>query len=249
MVPDYAFCSCNTIGQCFNNNLKVLDLSNNPLATISSTAFENLGLQELYLQNVSIATISLPTPSFTLAALRGSLQILDLSKNQIEYLETNSFNSFAALSNFKLDENPVVGIAPGAFANDPALYQLSFVNFPQLTYIDLLIVYQMPNINSLTITGCHYLSSVILTDASQLPLSLHSINLCNNDIRSIDSQVQYYLQRYAGNKIDFSQNFNFNCNPTIAWMKPFVANYQIANAGSVVCATGEPLTSYLNTLN
>lgn len=243
-INDFAFCSCSTVGGCSSPTISI-DLSENKITTISNNAFANLPKLGYMILNNNLLT---SVPSTALLPIP-NIVALDLTYNKITSLEANAFYNFKFLPDLGLSYNPVTTIDNGAFNGlSDVIDNLDYI-FPPLTTVDLLVTYGSsvqdfmlgPSLQNLT-----------CSDYTKLPKSLTWIDLRDQDIREISSELDNWLSENPRKKgIDIDGNKNFNCNPSIIWMAKRVNCNMggiIEVQGTMCAGTNQTLASYLRTL-
>jgi Leucine-rich repeat (LRR) protein len=97
-----------------NKNIKVLDLSGNPLLYQNLHPYHLSGLEELEIlifRNSSINSIGIFSSLV-------SLRMLDLSENNIVYLSADNFTTLTQLEIFDVDNNQIYNWNRSIFANN-----------------------------------------------------------------------------------------------------------------------------------
>lgn len=83
------------------NSINVTYLDGNPLSTIEDDAFRQAKIKELYIRACGLSVI---TPT-AFNGLEGSLQVLDLSGNNLTFLHNDFLDNFFMLQSFSLGDN------------------------------------------------------------------------------------------------------------------------------------------------
>lgn len=107
-----------------NPNLLFLYLRSNQIRTIDDEAFVGIPLESLFLDGNQIETVK----GSWFAPLNSTLQILDLSYNQIRTLSQNSFGQLGNLKDLRIDGNNLTSVAAGVFSGLESLEILSIRN-------------------------------------------------------------------------------------------------------------------------
>lgn len=243
-LTDDSFCnssSCATVK---------LDLTGNPINTISSYSFQNMPLKELSLYSTNLTTI----PS-ALSQIGSSLVTLDLRSNKFTDISstTTIFSSLRSLTSVNLDYNPIIKMSSynNGWGSKP-MTELQLSNLNSLESIDISFLSGMASFKKLTISTCPFLTSVLCSLCNNyyyMPANFSNLNLSGNDLRSLDSTFSTWLQQLQQKNatIDISYNYNYNCDTNISWMAKYV-NCKPAKiiATETLCAnTKLPLSIYL----
>ncbi|XP_063706940.1 chaoptin isoform X2 [Culicoides brevitarsis] len=129
--------------------LNMTYLDGNPINVISEGAFKNARIRELYMRNCKLHYIS---PE-AFVSLESSLQVLDLSGNNITSLPEKIFSAFDSLKILSLRDNKFLKIVPTELfmALQPTLHKLDLTgdNMPSLILQDLR---RLRNLRSLAIS-------------------------------------------------------------------------------------------------
>ncbi|XP_060080086.1 leucine-rich repeat and immunoglobulin-like domain-containing nogo receptor-interacting protein 2 [Ylistrum balloti] len=191
------------------NSMTTLDLSFNKHLSLSNTSLMGCSqVHELYLQGCGLDMINQVLEGMT------SLLYLDLSSNNIPYvnqstfpklqalknlvltncsinqLEPNSFYAFPKLVNLTLDHNPLEEILGGTFAGLSHLETLSISNLPQLYYIYSKAFDKLTSLRVLLINNnsrlayLHYNIFQSIPSLSYLDLSFNNISRAHENVYS-----------------------------------------------------------------
>ncbi|XP_053149271.1 leucine-rich repeat and transmembrane domain-containing protein 1 [Hemicordylus capensis] len=127
---------------------QILLLSNNRIQKIGQRAFADaLALKILDLSNNSISSLS-PSP---FQGLR-HLQILNLTKNFIEYIDNKTFSSLPHLKELDLSSNSIVNL-PGTLGNNTGNITLLSLKHNKLQKVDRLLLELLPNLKVVLFKG------------------------------------------------------------------------------------------------
>lgn len=241
-VPDYAFCPCNTTGQC-SSIYEQIYLTGNPITSLSDNAFANLpGLTTLVLNGCSLTSV--PVQSLNQIP---SLLYLDIGRNKITSVGDNSFYKLSALTMLYLDNNPITTFSEGAFNGLVSMETFGLQSLP-ITIFDLNVIDSMTSLSVFTLEYCSNLPIVSLSDGTKLPTTLKTVDLhTSNNITSVSPEFKNWLLRETTNVLDIQYNFFFTCDASIGWMSKFALcqPQQIYVSGTTCLGTKQPLGIYL----
>ncbi len=137
-------------------NLKILDLSDNKLDSLPKDGFKDLGyLTDLYLQRNRLGSI--PTGFWSGTSLFngiGSLRILNLSHNNLNYLPYNIFERLKDLRRLYLNNNILTEITTGFWGNKTVfdnLHKLETLDISnnKINYIPATLLDRFPNMKKM----------------------------------------------------------------------------------------------------
>ncbi|KAK0057752.1 leucine-rich repeat-containing protein 15, partial [Biomphalaria pfeifferi] len=141
-LPDHV------LGSPFLRSLRVLDLSNASLATISRSSVDDLG--ELRLLNLSYNSLK-EIHNQTFKGLT-NLEFLDLRHNQLEVIDRETFGDLVNLKELWLSHNNIREVHVNAFYNDTTLERLHLENnrFDSIPYS---AINKLPLLQTLNLKG------------------------------------------------------------------------------------------------
>jgi Leucine-rich repeat (LRR) protein len=167
------------------SNLRTLDLSQNMIFEIDPKALEGLhSLQFLNLSNNKLNNQSFSnTEDMSINWNKEYLRTLDLSHNEIYYLDFMPYQSFSGLRNLEelyLQHNEI-SIDYGAFSRNTNLRTLDF-SYNNLTYFDLNYLLSVRSLENLYLNGngITYAQQIDLTDVRSSFPQIKSIKLSDN---------------------------------------------------------------------
>ena len=190
-----------------NKNLRILNISDNPLTSLNNQSFNGLNLTELHLRNCQITYLteelfnglvnltdldlcgnrimSLPDGMFQNLT---NLKDLDLSSNQISELPNRLFHSLVSLENLDLDLNELTNLSKGLFDN---LICLKFLNLRrnQISIIPDGIFKNLVSLEELGLEDNHIMS--LPKEFFKDLVSLEYLRLENNVIETEDGNFLY----------------------------------------------------------
>ncbi|XP_050298222.1 uncharacterized protein LOC126737383 [Anthonomus grandis grandis] len=159
----------------FSTEIKVVHLTNNPLRMLGPYAVLDANLQtvhKLYLQNCSIETVD----EHAFKNISVAIEI-DLSKNSITRLHSNTFNDGFKLRSLKLSQNKIKVIEDGLLSSLTELKNL-FLDHNEIEYISENVFSNLGNLTILDL-GNNKLKTIRF-DFKMIVPKLNSLNVENN---------------------------------------------------------------------
>lgn len=162
-------------------SLEYLDLSFNLIESFGEYLVSNINLKELYLQNNKISKL-------TLSRL-GSLEILDLSNNQIESIEQSVFAGLTSLNTLRLNDNKLFYIEAKSFKFNTKLAILDLSN----NYLSTIpSIWTLSNLTDFKMTNQNGKLKIISNNAFEIENRLSetlTLDLISNNITKFQPKV------------------------------------------------------------
>lgn len=180
-----------------NNNLHELDLSHNSISAVGKVTF-SFQIKNLNLQSNNLQTLGFILPIFS--------QLLDLSFNQISFIDNSSFSGMALLTILRLNNNRLQNLPAGLFSSMDSLKEL----YLQHNNITLLTNGWFESNNNLKILDLSYNSIFYVGDVALVSRSIQYLNLQYNKIQNVNFTLPVYIDHLdlGFNLID---QINENC--------------------------------------
>ncbi|XP_012260603.2 chaoptin [Athalia rosae] len=175
-------------------------LDGNPLTVIEEGAFKDSKIRELYLGDCNLMEVSSPV----LFGLESSLELLDLTGNNITDLPTHLFRDFDYLRTFIFRENKVDAFTPGEVFNDfqYSLYNLD-VSGKKNRIISVQSLKEMRNLRFISLSRMPK-SSLSPEDFLEFGMDLKELRIVQSNLDTIKSHA---FKHVRGIKyLDFSEN-------------------------------------------
>ena len=209
---------------CLGKQDVLLDLSNNPFKTLNTYVPGLENVKSLILKNCNLSSIDdyihsfiavefleLSTNQFQLlpSKLSDSIKHLNVSFNQINYIDRTTINSLRNLIILALQHNSLVKLSDGMF--DQLLHlQYLDLSFNHLTHIDANVFKLLKSLKFLNVKH-----NMLLSMPSFLPL-LDRLDISFNSIHEISENSKSNI--YPIEVIIFSHN-PLHCDCKLLWLK------------------------------
>lgn len=203
---------------CNLNKLRYLKLDRNYLKLLPRDVFKNTIIEHL---DLSFNELSL-FPATALSQIGFTLRYLDLSNNEIEYLDSNIFRGTQYLLNLCLRHNLLTVLSDNTFSSLGRLRRLDlssnpikanfkelFHNLLNLRHLELANLslksvpfIPLPNLTSINLSS-NYINSIKDMDLKRL-MNLRQLDLSHNRLASLVPKMWFHLTTL--NKLDISFN-------------------------------------------
>ncbi|XP_018348156.1 PREDICTED: chaoptin isoform X1 [Trachymyrmex septentrionalis] len=174
-------------------------LRGNPLMTIEEGTFKDSRIRELYLSDCDLLEIN----SANLAGLESSLELLDVSGNNITVLPNRLFQEFDFLRTLIFRENRINTFSPTeVFSGFQYLYNLD-LSGKQNSMISLQDLRQMRNLRFLSISR---MPQTILSanDFLEFGMDIKELRIINSNLNTIKNHAFMHVRGIK--HLDFSEN-------------------------------------------
>ncbi|EZA58102.1 Chaoptin [Ooceraea biroi] len=175
-------------------------LSGNPLTIIEEGAFRNSRIRELYLDDCDLLEID----SANLAGLESSLELLDVSGNNLTTLPHRLFQEFDFLRTLIFRENRIDTFSPTEVFNgfQYSLYHLD-LSGKQNGIISLQDLRQMRNLRSLSISRMPQ-ATLSANDFLEFGMDIKELRIVHSNLNAIKSHTFMHVRGIK--YLDFSEN-------------------------------------------
>jgi hypothetical protein len=225
------------------DSLKMLSIAGNKLGdAISKGALDNLPpkLAKLYVDAVDIVG-SIPKQIF---AKNPQLTIFSATYNKIDHVAADDLVDAGHLKGIYLDNNPITGIAFGAFSKMSSADFISLRNI-SIESVDLSIFNGLKDNIQVLLGENTQLTTLAVSDVNKVPPSA-DFYFEHSGLTMIDSTIFGLLQAKPTVTIDIRKNQNLKCEG-YAWMAYFVTCSKQLKIKDAICSdkSGQPLDEYL----